>query len=70
MLSKMKANTKICCEVSMRATRNWSNGVEVKKLGQLSATKKAQRSKRNQKEDICLNCKKEKCKGICKEFKK
>jgi hypothetical protein len=54
----------------MRATRNWSNGVEVKKLGQLSATKKAQRSKRNQKEDICLNCKKEKCKGTCKEFKK
>ncbi len=53
----------------MRVSRNWRNGVEVKKLGQLS-TKKAKHPKSNQKEDICLNCKEKKCKGTCKKFKR
>jgi hypothetical protein len=54
----------------MRATRNWSNGVKVKNLGQISKNKNTKRSRKNKKEDVCLGCKIEKCKGTCKEFKK
>ena len=55
----------------MRASRSWENGVSVKNLGEISKTKKVKIVKKSQKEDICLNCKEEKCnKGTCKEFKK
>ena len=55
----------------MRATRNWRAGVSVIKLGAISKVKKRRRSKSNQKEDICLNCKENKCnKGTCNKFKK
>jgi hypothetical protein len=54
----------------MKAFIRWSKGVGVKNIGEMSQTKKPKRSKSNQKEDICLNCKEKICRGTCKNFKR